>query len=92
MPATIDDQSRNLRDVVAHLHAWQLMTMDWCRIGDEGGTPHVPGLGRTWRDTPAINAKILQQFAATLGAYFVSATSSHYAWGAKTLKAIRRTM
>ena len=27
--APIEDQSRNPRDVVAHLHAWQLMTLDW---------------------------------------------------------------
>jgi hypothetical protein len=129
--APIEDQSRNPRDVVAHLHAWHLMTMDWCRSGETGGTPQVPGPGRTWRDTPAINAEIWDQFAATpytdavdlldashheivgliaehtqeqlfdrgvypwtkstsLGAYFVSATSSHYQWGVKTLKAIRR--
>lgn len=127
----IEDQSRNPRDVVAHVHAWHLMTMDWCRTGDEGGTPQVPGAGRTWRDTPAINAEIWSRYArtpyaealslldgshreilddiaahtqeqlfttrvypwtksTTLGAYFVSATSSHYAWGVKTLKAIRR--
>jgi len=129
--APIEDQSRNPRDVVAHLHAWHLMAMDWCRTGDAGGTPQVPGPGRTWRDTPAINAEIWERFAATpysdavdlldgshseiveliaehtqeqlfdrgtyawtksttLGAYFVSATSSHYLWAIKTLKAIRR--
>ena len=128
--APIDDRSRNPRDVVAHVHAWHLMTTDWCRSGDTGGTPQVPGPGRTWRDTPAINAEIWDRFAATpyavavdlldsshdeivglitehtqdqlfdkgvcpwtkstvLGAYFVSATSSHYRWGVKTLRAIR---
>jgi hypothetical protein len=129
--APIDNQSRNPRDVVTHLHAWHLMTMGWCRIGDMAGTPQVPGPGRTWRDTPAINSEIWGQFAATpyadahdllmashheivellaahtqeqlfttdvktwtksttLGSYFVSATSSHYQWGVKTLKAIHR--
>jgi hypothetical protein len=133
LQAAIDDQSRNPRDVVAHLHAWQVMTMAWCRIGESGGMPHVPGAGRTWRDTPVINAEIWQQFAATpyadalalldeshhemvrvieahtqeqlfgagvypwtksttLGAYFVSATSSHYVWGTKTLRAILRSL
>lgn len=132
LQVAIEDQSRNPRDVVAHLHAWQLMTMGWCRAGEAGGTPQVPGPGRTWRDTPAINAEIWQQFATTpyagaldllgqshheivgligehtqeqlfdtevydwtksttLGAYFVSATSSHYVWAMKTLKAIRRS-
>ena len=129
--APIEDQCRNPRDVVAHLHVWQLMAMSWCRLGESGGKPEVPGPGRTWRDTPAINAEIWERFAATgyaegvdlldashheilgliadhtqeqlfdrgvypwtksttLGAYFVSATSSHYLWGLKTVKAIRR--
>lgn len=131
LQAPIEDQSRNPRDVVGHLHAWQLMTMDWCRTGDEGGIPQVPGPGLTWRDTPAINAEIWHRYATTayaealgllegshqeildlisahtqeqlftagvypwtksttLGAYFVSATSSHYLWAVKTLKAIAR--
>lgn len=129
--APIDDQSRNPRDVITHLHAWHLMAMEWCRIGDAGGTPQVPGPGRSWRETPAINAEIWERYAATsyadalglltashaeitdlitthtdeqlfskdvypwtrsttLGAYFVSSTSSHYTWALKTLKAIRR--
>lgn len=129
--APIEDQSRNPRDVVTHLHAWHLMTLGWCRTGDVGGSPQVPAPGRTWRETPAVNAEIWERYAATsypeavvllqashreileliadhtdeqlfgkdvypwtgsttLGAYFVSATSSHYLWGLKTLKAIRR--
>lgn len=62
--APIDDQSRNPRDVVAHLHAWQAMTLGWCAIGDAGGAPEVPGPGRTWRDLPAVNAEIWQRFAS----------------------------
>ncbi len=129
--APIADQSRNPRDVVTHLHAWHLMVADWCRIGESGGVPQVPAPGRTWRETPVINAEIWARYAATpyregtlllaashtevlgliaehtdeqlfgkgvygwtrsttLGAYFVSATSSHYQWGLKTLKAIQR--
>lgn len=129
--APVDDQSRNPRDVVTHLHAWHLMSSDWCRVGDGGGFPLVPAPGRTWRETPVINAEIWARYAATpyreatlllagshsamldliaahtdeqlfsrgayswtrsttLGAYFISATSSHYLWGVKTLKAIRR--
>lgn len=129
--APTDDQSRNPRDVVAHLHAWHLLALGWCRTAEAGGVPAVPGPGRTWRETPALNAEIWQRYAAvpyadavalleashrevvdviaahtqqqlfdkgvyawtgstTLGAYLVSSTSSHYAWGVKTLKAIRR--
>lgn len=129
--APLDDQSRNPRDVVAHLHAWQEMTLGWCAVGDAGGTPEVPGPGLTWRDLPALNADIWERFArtsyeevwsalittherclaaidahtddqlfgrqqyawtksSTLGAYFVSSTSSHYVWGVKTLRAIAK--
>lgn len=107
------------------------MAIDWCRIGDAGGRPQVPGPGRTWRHLPAINAEIWANYATMpyaealelldsspaktnslitshtqeqlfdkgvypwtgstkLGAYFASSTSSHYVWGIKTLKAIRR--
>ncbi|MBK8447469.1 MAG: ClbS/DfsB family four-helix bundle protein [Micropruina sp.] len=63
--APIEDQSQNPRDVLTHLHAWHLMAIEWCTIGDAGGTPQVPGPGRTWRETPAINAEIWQRYAST---------------------------
>lgn len=129
--ARIEDQSRNPRDVVAHLHAWHLLALDWCRTAEAGRTPQVPAPGRTWRETPLLNSEIWERYAAvpydeaaalldashrevvgliaehtqdqlfdrgvyawtgstTLGAYLVSSTSSHYVWGVKTLKAIRR--
>lgn len=131
--ADIADQSRNPRDVICHIHAWQLMACEWCRIGDDGGVPHVPGPGLTWRHTPTLNAAIWQRYAATgyddavgllvqshadtveliaahtneqlfnkgvypwtktttLGAYFVSSTSSHYVWGIKTIKLIATSL
>lgn len=130
--AAIEDQSRNPRDVLTHLHEWQVMTLRWCAEGDTGGSPAVPAPGRTWRDLPALNLQIWQRYeqtgyddaaallrgsheqclgvieahtdaelftkgrypwtkTSTLGAYFVSATSSHYVWGVKTLKAIARS-
>ncbi len=130
--AAIVDRSRNPRDVVTHVHAWHLMVAAWCREGDEGGSPEVPGGGHTWREIPAINDEIWQRFAdtsyevarelldmshhevmgliaahsdaqlfskgaypwtrtSTLGAYFVSCTSSHYIWARKTLRAILKS-
>ena len=61
---------------------------------------HAP-LGRTPRRVLDLIAAHTQQQlfdkgvyawtgSTTLGAYLVSSTSSHYAWGVKTLKAIRR--
>ncbi|AVZ40036.1 MULTISPECIES: ClbS/DfsB family four-helix bundle protein [unclassified Dietzia] len=131
--AEIEDTSRHPRDVLTHIHAWQLMALGWAETGDAGGTPAIPGEGRTWRETPAINAEIRERYlgtsyadavdllagsharclavisshsdedlftrgrhawtgSTTLGAYLVSATSSHYVWGCKTLRRIRRAL
>jgi len=63
--ACIEDRTRNPRDVVTHVHAWHLMVARWCREGDRGGAPQVPGGGHTWREIPAINDEIWEQFSAT---------------------------
>lgn len=63
--APIEDRSRNPRDVLTHVHAWHLMVARWCREGDQGGSPQVPGQGRTWRELPAINDEIWERFSAT---------------------------
>lgn len=63
--APIADRSRNPRDVVTHVHAWHLMVLEWCRTGDAGGTPEVPGGGHTWREIPAVNDEIWERFRST---------------------------
>ncbi|MFN7244432.1 ClbS/DfsB family four-helix bundle protein [Dietzia cercidiphylli] len=131
--ADIEDTSRHPRDVLTHIHAWQLLALGWAEAGEAGGRPQIPGEGRTWRETPAINAEIRERYlgtsyadavdllagsharclgviashsddelftrgryawtgSTTLGAYFVSATSSHYVWGQKTLRRIQRAL
>ncbi|MET3861222.1 hypothetical protein ABIE38_002155 [Dietzia sp. 2505] len=131
--ADIEDTSRHPRDVLTHIHAWQLLALGWAEAGEAGSTPQIPGEGRTWRETPAINAEIRERYlgtayadavdllagsharclevigshsddelftrgryawtkSTTLGAYFVSATSSHYVWGQKTLRRIQRAL
>lgn len=63
--APIEDRSRNPRDVVTHVHAWHLMVAGWCREGDRGGFPQVPGGGHTWREIPVINDEIWERFRET---------------------------
>lgn len=123
----IDDRSQNPRDVLAHLHAWHRMMLDWYEVGMAGGTPAMPADGYTWRETPALNEAIwvrsrdtsyddaLAQVrdshalvralvddhtddelftkrhyawtgSTSLGAYLVSALSSHYVWAQTTLR------
>ena len=34
--------NRNIKDVIAHLHHWHLLFLDWYRVGMEGGKPDMP--------------------------------------------------
>jgi hypothetical protein len=119
--------NRNIRDVLAHLHQWHLMMIEWYTIGMKGDKPDIPAKGYTWKTTPELNKKIWENYRATdlkkvrklldksyhdvqaiikkhsddelfekkkykwtgttsLGAYLVSATSSHYDWALKLMK------
>lgn len=123
-PGTLN---RNIRDVMAHLHHWHLMFLEWYEIGMAGAKPVIPAEGYTWKTTPELNRKIWKDYAqidlneirkrfnrshktvyklieqhsdeelfekkrykwtgsTSLGAYLISATSSHYDWGLKLIK------
>ncbi len=119
--------NRNFRDVLAHLHHWHLMMIEWHTIGMKGDKPEMPAKGFTWKTTPELNKIIYETYRTTdlkkvrklldksfngvqqiiekhsndelfvkkkykwtgttsLGAYLVSATSSHYEWALKLMK------
>lgn len=125
--------NRNIRDVLAHLHAWHLMMNDWYTVGMTGEKPEIPAKGYTWKTTPDLNTEIQKRYTDTpldeikqklelshqtmltliethsdeelfekkrykwtgstsLGAYFISATSSHYDWALKLIKKCRKGM
>lgn len=114
----------SVKDILAHLTAWEQLCLGWWRAGQRGETPALPAVGYKWSQLPALNAAIWKahhrrryadvvldyraSFAEilaaidglsdvelfsrrqvawtgknTLGAYFVSATSSHYVWALK---------
>lgn len=54
--------NRNIRDVLAHLHHWHLMMIDWYNVGMMGEKPTIPAKGYTWKDTPALNKKIWEDY------------------------------
>ena len=124
-------RDKNLRDVLAHLHEWHRLLLDWVGANEVGEKrPFLPepytwrtygdmnvALWRKHQDTPLEQARDLldQSHSAvialaegfsdedlfdrgrfdwtgttTLGSYFVSATSSHYDWALKKLRAHRR--
>lgn len=119
--------NRNIRDVIAHLHHWNIMTLSWYIEGQKGSKADMPAKGYTWKKLPDLNREInkkyintslseaKEKFAASfskinevisnhsdeelfekkrypwtgstsMGAYFVSAASSHYEWGYKLIK------
>jgi hypothetical protein len=119
--------NRNVRDVLAHLHHWHLLLLEWYGLGMCGGRPEMPAKGYSWAATPDLNRAIHARYAKTslktvrrlfgrshaevqaliarhsdvelfakkrypwtgstsLGAYLVSATSSHYEWAMKLIK------
>lgn len=57
-----EDRDRCVRDVVGHLHAWQVMALDWYLAGLAGERPAIPAPGHTWRTLPALNAEIWARY------------------------------
>lgn len=50
--------NRNIRDVLAHLHHWHLLMLEWYKIGMKGEKPDMPAKGYTWKTLPALNKEI----------------------------------
>ena len=125
--------NRNIRDVLAHLHHWHLLFLDWYQAGMKGEKPAMPAAGYSWKTTPQLNQKIWEDYqkvdleeirtrfskshtqvfrlikkhtheelfekkqyhwtgTTSLGAYLVSATSSHYDWGFKLIKKAKKNV
>lgn len=119
--------NRNIRDVLAHLHHWHLLMLEWYEVGMRGEKPEMPAKGYTWKTTPELNIAIRERYvdisladakqeleqshaslqnlirkhtdeelfqkkrykwtgSTSLGAYLISATSSHYDWALKLIK------
>jgi hypothetical protein len=50
----------SVKDVLAHLLAWQQMCLAWYREGKAGRTPVVPSEKYNWRQIPALNQAIYE--------------------------------
>lgn len=53
--------NRNIRDVLAHLHQWHLLMLEWYKIGMNGEKPYMPAKGHTWKTLPELNRKIQEE-------------------------------
>ena len=54
--------NRNIRDVLAHLHHWHILFLEWYKVGMAGKKPAMPAEGYSWKDTPALNKWIHQNY------------------------------
>ena len=52
----------SVKDILAHLTAWEGMMRGWHETGLRGEKPVIPADGYTWAQLPALNARILKQF------------------------------
>jgi hypothetical protein len=58
-------RDRNVRDVIAHLHAWHILLEQWYSIGTAGGSPAIPAEGYSWRELDALNEGLREQWQDT---------------------------
>lgn len=54
--------NRNIRDVLAHLHHWHMMFIDWYDVGMKGQKPDMPTKGYRWKDIKELNKKICEDY------------------------------
>lgn len=54
--------NRNIHDVLAHLHHWHLMFLEWHQIGMKGEKPNMPAKGYTWKTLPNLNREIWKKY------------------------------
>jgi len=60
-----DGRDRNVRDVVAHLHAWHILFEGWYAEGTTGGIPAIPADGYSWSQLAELNEDLRQQWQDT---------------------------
>ncbi len=54
--------NRNIRDVLAHLHHWHILMLNWYKVGMAGNKPDMPAKGYTWKTTPDLNKEIWRKY------------------------------
>lgn len=54
--------NRTVKDIVAHLYAWQNLFLDWYEKGMAGEKPHIPAAGYSWAQIPKLNEDLYKQY------------------------------
>ena len=50
-----------LKQILAHLHAWHRLLLNWCSTGPHG-KPELPAPGYNWRQTRELNRQLDHEF------------------------------
>lgn len=58
--AALDGQ-RSVKDVLAHIAAWERRCVGWIETGLHGETPSLPEAGYEWEDIDGLNEKTFQE-------------------------------
>lgn len=126
-------RDKNIRDVLIHLYAWQVLLIDWLEANENGKARDFLPEGYNWRNYGEMNVEFRDKYQATsyeealdllanshqkvmklldrftneelfskkvfpwtgnntLGAYFVSNTSSHYDWALKKIRKYQKSL
>jgi hypothetical protein len=56
--------NRTIKDVIAHLYAWQMLFLRWYEEGMAGQMPVKPAPGYTWKATPQLNEELYRTYKA----------------------------
>lgn len=54
--------NRSIKDVLAHLHHWHLLLLQWYKVGMAGTKPNMPSEGYTWSMLPKLNLEIREKY------------------------------
>jgi len=57
--------NRNIRDILARLHHWHLLMLDWYQVGMAGVKPDIPAKSYTWETLPDLNREIRKKYTNT---------------------------
>ncbi len=52
----------SVKDILAHLYAWQQMMLGWYRAGAQGKDVKTPAADLKWSETPILNQRIYEQY------------------------------
>ncbi|MCQ3928867.1 MAG: hypothetical protein DPW16_00280 [Chloroflexi bacterium] len=51
----------SVKDILAHLFAWQEMVLNWYTVGKHGDIPKTPSAEFNWQQLPQLNQRIYEQ-------------------------------